>query len=90
MYFAYSSGVTGVAPLAHGHDSHKRLEAPLVVGCDRVLCRGTGSLSARPRADGSLPGSEAEVDNGFVGSTILHAKNYGMAINLYEYDPAPS
>lgn len=87
MYFAYSSGVTGVAPLAHGHDSHKRLEAPLVVGCDRVLCRGTGSLSARPRADGSLSG---EVDNGFVGSTILHTKNYGMAVTLYEYDPAPS
>lgn len=72
MYFAYSSGVTGVGRLAHGHDSHERLEAPLVVGCDRVLCRGTASLSARLRAEGSLSGSETEVDNGFEGSTILH------------------
>jgi hypothetical protein len=72
MYFAYSSGVTRVGRLAHRHDSHERLEAPFVVGCDRVLCRGTASLSARPRVEGSLSGSETEVDNGFEGSTILH------------------
>src|ERR1700733_5505730 len=72
MYFAYSSGVTRVGRLAHRHDSDERLEAPFVVGCDRVLCRGTASLSGRPRDEGSLSGSETEVDNGFEGSTILH------------------
>jgi hypothetical protein len=73
-----------------GMTVNKRLEAPLVVGCDRVLCRGTGSLPARPRADGSLSGSETEVDNGFIGPTILH-NDYGRAItSLYEYDPEPS